>query len=402
MTTYGLTADGFVAKTLQDIEAGMVAQQRANIDPGIDTSQYGLIGQLNGIMASEIAELWELAEAVNDAMDPAKAGGASQDALYGLTGPEREDAKPSHVLCTVVLAAGTTIGPREAVASVVGSPTSKFTNVAAMVNVGAVPATLLDVPFESLATGPVQANAGTLTQRDTLITGWTSVTNPLDAELGSGVESDAAYRQRREDELAAQGGGTVDGIRADLLQLDTVTACTVIENTSGTTDAEGLPPKSFEAIVRSVLGATDADVIAQSIWSNKPAGIETWGSASGTAVDSEGYPRVMRFSRPTELAVYVALRLTVVPAEYIGDAAVNAAIVASAETPGSPGYLDVGVDVYAGSFVTVAMQQRGVLNAECRVSLVSAVYDTGLSAVVTAQREIGALDTTRISIVPIP
>lgn len=402
MTTYGLTADGFVAKTLQDIEAGMVAQQRANIDPGIDTSQYGLIGQLNGIVASDIAELWELAEALNDAMDPDKASGASQDALYALTGPPRDDAEPSHVLCTVVLAAGTAIAPRAAVASVAGKPTARFTNLAAMVNATGAPATLIDLPFEALDTGPVQANAGTLTQRDTLIAGWTSVTNPLDAELGSGVESDAAYRQRREDELAAQGGGTVDGIRADLLGLDTVTACTVIENVGEAIDAEGLPPKSFEAIVRSVLGATDADAIAQSIWGNKPAGIETWGSTSGTATDSEGYARVMRFSRPTELAVYVALRLTVVPAEYIGDAAVKAAVVASGETPGSPGYLDVGVDVYAGSFVTVAMQQRGVVNAEARVSLVSSAYATGVPAVVTAQREIGALDTTRISIVPIP
>lgn len=399
---YGLTEDGFVAKTLEDIEASMVEQQRANIDPAIDTSQFGLVGQLNGIMASELAELWELAEAVNDAMDPDKASGASQDALYSLTNSLRQDATPSHVLCSVGLAAGTAIGARTAIASVAGNPLARFTNELPMVNATGSAVTLLGVPFESLETGPVRANAGTLTQRETLLTGWNSITNPEDAELGSAIESDAAYRQRRAEELAAQGGGTVDGIRADLLQLESVTAATVIENVTEATSVDGLPAKSFEAVVRSVLGADDADLIAASIWSNKPAGIRAYGSVSGTTTDSEGFVRVVEFSRPTERAAYVALRITKVTADYVGDAALKEAIVASAETPGSTGYLDVGEDVYAGQYVTVAMQQPGVINAEARVSLTTSDYALGTPSVVIAQRDIATLDTSRISIVPIP
>ena len=401
MTVYGLTDEGFVAKTLQDIEASFVEQQRANIDPAIDTSQFGLIGQLNGIMASDLAELWELGEALYDAMDPDQASGDAQDQLYSLTNSLREPATPSRVVCTVVLAPGITIAPLTAVASVAGNARARFTNTTAMANPGVVEAAF-EVPFQALETGPIAANAGTLTQRDTLITGWVSVTNALDAELGTDIESDAAYRARRQDELAAQGGGTVADIRADLLQLPTVIAVSVLENVTDTVDAEGLPGHSFEAVVRSQIGAADDAAIALSIWSNKPAGIEAHGAIDVVITDSEGVAHTIGFSRPSAVPVYVALRLTVIGAEYLGDAAMKDAIAASAETVGSPGYLDVGDTVYAGRFVTVAMQQPGVLNAESRVSPTSSDYATGLASVEMSQREIGTLDSTRISVVPIP
>jgi len=400
VTTWGLTPDGFVAKTLEEIEASMVQAQRDTIAADIDTSQFGLVGQLNGIMASEVAAVWELAEAVNDSQDPNKARGAAQDGLYSLTSAPREDAQPSVVLADVTLQPGVTIAPGEAIASVLGNPSARFTNAQPMVNAtGAVATT--SVRFEATEPGPTIANAGTLTVRDTLITGWDAVTNPEDADVGSAIESDAAYRARREDELFAQGGGTLDGIRGDLLQLETVMAVGMIENVSSITDAAGLPSKSFMAVVHSSPGALDEQAVGDSIWSNKPAGMLAHGAIPVDVTDSEGVHHVVRFSRATERAVYVALRLTTSP-DYVGDDTVRAAIVASAETAGVVGYLDVGVDVYAGQFVSVAMALRGVLNAEARVSLTAADYATGVAAVPIAPTETGNLDTGRISIVPIP
>jgi hypothetical protein len=397
---WGLTPDGFVAKTLEEIEAGMVQKQRDNIDPTIDTSQFGLVGQLNGIVATEVAAVWELAEAVNDAQDPEKAKGASQDALYSLTGPTRDDAKPSIVLCDNTLQPGTAIAIGEAVVSVQGNPSARFANSEPIVNASAAVA-VVSAQFEALDPGPVLANANTLTVRETLLSGWDDVTNPEDAQVGSLVESDAAYRARREDELAGQGGGTVDGIRAHLLQLETVMAANVIENTDEVVSPEGIPPKSFCAVVHSDPGADDAQAIADTIWAFKPAGIEPFGDILVEVTDSEGAPHTVGFKRPSETPVYVALRLTTGEG-YIGDDSVRAAIIASAETPNSPGYLDVGVDVYAGRFVTVALGLRGVLNAEARVSASSFDYDTASPSLVIGSFETGVLDTSRISIVPIP
>ncbi len=398
-TSWGLTPDGFVAKTLEEIEASMVQQQRDHIDPGLDTSQFGLIGQLNGIVASELASLWELAEAVNDAQDPAKAQGAQQDALYSLTGPTREDARASIVIADCVLEPGTSIPIGEAIASVAGKPDARFANAQPLVNASGATATV-SVRFEALAPGPVAANAGTLTVRDTLPVGWTSVTNPDDADLGADIESDAAYRHRREDELAGQGGGTLDGIRADLLKLESVIAVGMIENVD-TVEHNGVPGKSFVAIVRSQPAALDDQTIAETIWAVKPAGIQAFGDVVRTVVDVEGGAHDIGFARPLERAVYVALRLTTGP-NYVGNDVLKEAIVTSTKTPGTAGYLDVGVDVYAGQFVQVAMQQPGVLNAECRVSLTAADYATGVPSFVVAANETATVDTGRISIVPIP
>src|SRR4051812_38792691 len=135
---WGLTPDGFVAKTLEEIEAGMVQKQRDNIDASIDTSQYGLVGQLNGIVASEIAAVWELGEAVNDSQDPDKAAGVSQNGLYALTGTTREDAESSLVVCDSTLQPGTTIPAGDAIASVVGNPSARFANAVPLVNAGVV------------------------------------------------------------------------------------------------------------------------------------------------------------------------------------------------------------------------------------------------------------------------
>lgn len=394
--TWGLTPDGFVAKTLEEIEAGMVERQRANIDPGIDTSEFGLVGQLNGIMASDLAELWELAEAVYGASDPHKATGVSQDALYSLTSSEREPPTASRVLATVVLEAGANIPAGEAIASVAGNRAARFANAVPLVNTWDITRPVDGQLFVALATGPVAANAGTLTQRDTLPTGWVSITNPADAELGRDLESDAAYRIRREIELAAQGGGTVAGIRADLLQLETVTAARVLDNPTDDVSPEGLPPHSFEAVVQSVLGATDEDAIAQSIWGNKPAGIEPHGSIGGTATDPDGVPHEVRFSRPVVRPIDLYVEVMVDGDVYLGDDALRDALANATGTLGSPAYLEVGTDVYAAPFVLVAMAQPGVINAYA--SLASGTY---LGTIAIGPRELAEVDTTRIHVLAI-
>jgi uncharacterized phage protein gp47/JayE len=397
----GLTTDGFVQKSLQDILDSMVAKQRATIDAGIDTSAYSLIGQLNGIVASEVAELWELGQELYDGLDPDAAVGQQQDSLYSLTGTLRRAATYSTVIATVTLDAGADIAPGDAVASVLGHPTARFANRDRMTNPGPTSGPFSAV-FVATATGPVAANAHQLTVRETSPTGWSSIDNPTDAELGSDVELDSSFRLRRVRELAAQGGGTQPGIRADLLQLPTVRAAQVIENTTDAT-VDGLPPKSFEAIVRSspADGSDDA-AIANSIWGNKAAGMQAFGTVSVTVTDSQGLPHVIQFSRPTERPVYVALRLKT-NADYIGDDAAKTALVAAAETPDTVGYLELGADVYAGRLIAAAMTLAGVLNADVRLSFAPITdFDSASVSLDIGEREIATLDTSRITIGPFP
>src|SRR5262249_36114068 len=89
------------------------------------------------------------------------------------------------------------------------------------------------VACEAVDTGPLPAPAGTLTVIDTPVAGLSSVTNAADAILGRNQETDSELRIRREEELRAAGKGTVDAIRALLLEVLNVVQAKVLQNHSG-------------------------------------------------------------------------------------------------------------------------------------------------------------------------
>jgi uncharacterized phage protein gp47/JayE len=164
-----------------------------------------------------------------------------------------------------------------------------------------------DVNVTATATGPIIANAGTLNNIVTPVSGLTNVLNVTDAILGRNVESDNAYRVRMAEELQIAGAGTVEAIRAKLLAVPGVTSALVYENTSDITDLNGRPPHSFEAVVS---GGTDAD-IAETIWLAKPAGIASFGEDSYVITDSQGQNHTIFFSRPELVNIYITANLTV-------------------------------------------------------------------------------------------
>lgn len=80
-TTYGVQPTGFVRKplpvVLAEIEAAMITEFGPDV---IQTSQSPL-GQINGLMADLIAQLWEFGEDVYQSYDPDQAEGVRLDTL---------------------------------------------------------------------------------------------------------------------------------------------------------------------------------------------------------------------------------------------------------------------------------------------------------------------------------
>ena len=167
-------------------------------------------------------------------------------------------------------------------------------------------------------TGPVVANSGTLTVIDNPIAGLTSTVNPEDATVGRDIETDAEARIRRNTRLQISIAGPVEAIRNNILNLNEVLGSIqledvrIFENTTLITDARGIPGKAFEAFVFQAGGVDTRD---QEIWDAigqaKPAGIEAHGDVSGTYTDSQGFGHTIKFSRPTEIDIYLDLDLTV-------------------------------------------------------------------------------------------
>lgn len=381
MTTYGVTDSGFVLKPLDVIRDEMAAKQRADIDPNWNTESDSVAGQYNGIVADQLAQLWEVSEANSNALSR-DADGAPLDIIGALTGTPRRAATTSKVTLTVTLGSGITV-PAGSIVSVENDPSIRVVTLADVT----APATTVAAQAETA--GAVTANSGTLSVIETPVSGWSAVTNADPLAGGLPIETDEQYRLRQLDELARGGGGSVPGIRADILAIgDEVTACEVLENDTLVT-VDGMPGKSVEAIVQ---GGDDQD-IADALFASKSGGIYTHGSVGPiTVVDDQGYEHDVRFSRPTGRRVYIALGLTTVGDYTDLETEVKDAIVAAAVTRSSHGYQAIGGDVYAAQILVAALSVANVLNGRAALSF-STISDptAGASALTISSREIATI-----------
>lgn len=311
----GVTPEGFVKKTLEEILQEIGDRQRATFGAAFDTSDNTAMGQLNGTFASAHAEAWELLEECFHSFDPDAASGYALTALAGLTGTARRAAAASVVRRQrLSLNAGVTV-PDGALIAHAGRPDILFAVVGPVTNSGGSPANI-ECEAVCTQTGPIGALIGTLTEIVNPVSGWTDTTNLTDAILGRDVDSDIVLRSRREAQLALQGGSTVAAIRADLLDVEShpeladMRSVRVLENTTDTT-VDGIPPHAIEALIDDGdVPSIDNDLIAQIIWDSKAAGIATSGSSNGTATDAAGDPQTVYFSRVTLRPVYIDITVT--------------------------------------------------------------------------------------------
>lgn len=142
--------------------------------------------------------------------------------------------------------------------------------------------------------GPVTADAGTVTEIDTGVTGVDSVTNRYAANEGRYVETDQEIRARYWYNVYS-GGGSTEAIKSALLLIDGVTNVTVMQNDQDI-EVNSMAPHSIEAVVQ---GGYE-DEIAQTIIAKKAAGIATNGDVSVELIDSAGWPQTILFNRPEE------------------------------------------------------------------------------------------------------
>jgi len=388
--TYGVTATGFVDKPIEDILSEVETAQKdvARFGPEFDTSAQSPAGQLNGVFALQVRELWEVAQAVLAAIDPDTNTGVSQAAVAALTGTVKLGATYSTVTATVNLDAGVTL-PIASVASVSGSPDSRFETTEEVTNGGGAPADV-SVVMRAQTAGAVVANTATLTEIETPATGWNTVTNALDAALGLEIETETALRIRREQELRRSGNAALDAIVADVKDVDGTSTVEGYENKTDAVDGDGLPPHSFEIVVQ---GGVD-DAIAQAIWDSGAGGIKTHGSDSGTAIDEKGDSQTINFTRPTVVDIYIDVEVTVdgdYPAG--GDTDIKEALAAWGQAD-----LGTGDDVIWSQVFAQPFDVSGVID----VTLIEtgiAPAPAGTANIPITSRQVANIDTADITVV---
>ena len=265
--------------------------------------------------------------------------------------------------------------------TIAGTPSSPATGTIVM-----LPATAVNV--EASETGSIQALTGTLTEIVTSIPGWSRAENETDATKGSAAETDAAFRVRREIALLGLGAATIDAIRGAVLSVDGVSTARVFENNEAEADpVSGRPAHSVEVLA---LGGVDQDIL-QVIFDKKSAGIESFGSTSGSVIDSEGDSHTISFSRPGSVTIWIEIDLTV-DSDFPGVSEVEDRILAFGDA------LDIGEDVIVypsliGSFDDVP----GILDVAIRIG--TAVSPTLDDNIIVTETDIGDFDSARLTVI---
>jgi uncharacterized phage protein gp47/JayE len=389
----GITPEGFTAKTIEEIKGELEADQLETIDPALNLAADQPVGQLNAAVSKKIAEVWELVAVAYNAFNRDAAEDRLLDNVGSLTGTPRLGKTRTEVTCTCNLNGGFSALPGTMMANVLTEPTLQFTN-RDTVNAGFGTGYYPDIVFESVSYGPIEVNSGTLTQITAAVTGWNSVTNPLDGIPGTLTETNEDYRQRQTDELTAVGSSTVDAIRTDLLKVKHVLQAYCFENVTLFTDVNGVPGKAIECVIYDGAAPTASDTeIAQAIWDSKPSGSETYGSTTANAIDSLGIVRPVKFSRAAVTNIYLEYDVSVDAAKFPVDGV--ALIKAAAVEKGNELNLDGDVIALALRACVLSPVVAGVTDVVA-LRLGLAASPVGTANIVISGRAIARFDTSRV------
>ena len=303
--TAGMTDEGFIAPTVDEIIQDTTADILAGVDAGLDLSPATPDGQIIAVLAEREQALWQLGATCFGAIDPGTAEGALLANDCALTGTYPQGATYSTVTCNLVIASGQSVAAG-AIAWVDGQPGNTWRLLATVTNSSGTTETLPGA-FQATTLGPNVSQANTLTQFSPSV-GWISITNPTAAVVGYAADTDTTLRAKQRTQLAAEGTASCAAIAAAVSQVAGVIACTVFENTTAYSDAYGVPPYTLHVIVWDGISPAAANNdIAAAIWATRAGGTPTFGAAFGTVIDQNGASQTMRFDRTSQTLCYVTV-----------------------------------------------------------------------------------------------
>lgn len=246
------------------------------------------------------------------------------------------------------------------------------------------------VKFECTTYGAITPAIGDLTDIVTTFAGWDAVSNNVSANTGRLAESDTALRQRWNNSLYARSVGMTDSIASALMTLNGVTSAYVYENDQDTTDADGRPPHSIEAVVNG----GESDEIALTIWQKKSAGIDTYGSQSVSINDSQGFPHTINFNRPLVVPIYLNISVTEYPEE---------ALPPNAQAMITQAVLDYGATLTVGNDVILQRFMGAIYSNVAGIGYITITASTdgvtySSSNIQIDARHVATFDATRIQV----
>lgn len=309
--TFGINPEGFELKRFEDIQTELYAileqiedpETGETLDLSDENSPFSLV--INALIDDD-AKIWEALQDVYTQFDPSSAVQASLESLVQLNGITRQTGTFSTAPIDVTGDIGATIPAGQQISSGQDGAPVWITTADILLNGSG----LGSGTVQAAEKGPTVALAGSLTTILTPVVGWDTVTNPLDAALGSNPETDAELRSRRDKSTETPSVAPVEAIFGNLSNLDGVEFARVFINNTLTTDSRGIPGKRIAAVV---VGGDDQE-IAETLFLRSPAGAGYFGNTTITLTDIQGEDYGIAFIRPDEIDIEVQVDLTVTDA----------------------------------------------------------------------------------------
>ncbi len=154
--------------------------------------------------------------------------------------------------------------------------------------------------------GPVEEPARAISVIAVPQGGWDSIYNPLPADTGRFLETDEQLRERFRNAKFVQASNILEAIISEISSIDGVKDAVVYENDTDVVNDKGVPPHSFMPIIYGGLSTA----IANTIWQNKPIGIQSFGDTTVTILDSQSIEHNVSFKRPEPIRLYINMDLS--------------------------------------------------------------------------------------------
>lgn len=334
----------------------------------VSTPQY--------VWASEQAQAIALFSAalafVLSQFDPDKAMGRWQDAIGRIYFLERKAGTPTVVNATCTGIPGVTL-PAGSLARDTQDNVYRSLSAATFDEEGQAV-----VPFANIVSGATPCAAGSLVYIQVAVSGWDAITNLQPGIVGTEVEGRDAFELRRQESVALNAIGTVPAIRANVLALDDVTDCYVIDNDTDDTVEKGATnyPLKPHSVYVAVVGG-DQDEIAKTIWRKKDLGCDMNGNTPITVYDdsalAQPYPEYeILFNRPSPIPILyeVIIRKDALLPSGIVSLVQNAIVNTFNGLVEGVARERIGSTIYASSYYSV------VAAVSSRVSIISILIGT--------------------------
>lgn len=297
-----LDADGLLTATREELVTYVEDQFRLIYGADINLDSDTPDGQLIGIFVQMIIDLQDLLVTIYNGFDPDNARGKVLDQRVAINGIQRQAGTHTVTPITIVntqsvnlygldgAEPGSTRDDGNEVYTVSDNEGNRWQLEETQLGVAAG---THSYDFQALLPGAQLTTPNTITVPITVVLGVSSVNNPTTyTTLGLNEESDAALKIRRQRSVSLASQGYLEGLLAALLNVDGVTSAFVYENSTDSTDSDGVPSHSIWVIVAGTGAPAD---IAEAIYTKRNAGCGMFGDETYIITQVDGSPFVVRW-----------------------------------------------------------------------------------------------------------